>query len=188
MKSVVLSVILAFIFAGCKNEKSNNTDDSGNKAEIVSSELATSNSIADNIVNNYLKLKNALASDNDKEAANYGKALEEAISNFDKSKMTQEQLANYTELEDDMREHAEHIGANAGNISHQREHFDLLSKDMIDFVKIAGSSQTLYQEYCPMYDNNKGASWLSEQKEISNPYMGKRDSGCGSVQETISPK
>lgn len=112
MKSVVLSVILAFIFAGCKNEKSNKTDDSGNKAEIVSSELATSNSIADNIVSNYLTLKNALASDNDKEAANYGKALEEAISNFDKSKMTQEQLANYTELEDDMREHAEHIGAN----------------------------------------------------------------------------
>lgn len=188
MKSVVLSVIVAFIFAGCKNEKSNKTDESGNNEEIVSSELTISNSIADNIVNNYLKLKNALASDNDKEAANYGKALEEAISNFDKTKMSKEQLASYSELEDDMREHAEHIGANAGNIAHQREHFDLLSNDMIDFVKIVGSSQTLYQDYCPMYDDNKGASWLSEQKEISNPYMGKKDIGCGSVRETIPTK
>jgi len=188
MKSVLLSVILAFIFVGCRNENSTKIDDSVNNTENVSSELTTSNSIADNVVNNYLKLKNALASDNDKEAANDGKALEEAISNFDKTKLSQVQLASYSELEDDMREHAEHIGANAGNISHQREHFDLLSKDMIDFVKIVGSSQTLYQDYCPMYDNNKGASWLSEQKEISNPYMGKKDSGCGTVQETIPPK
>ena len=188
MKGLLLGSIVAIIFAGCKNEDAKTGNTKLNDMENVTSESSSSNSYTDNIVNNYLQVKNALVNDNDKEAANSGKALEKAITNFDKTKLTSEQLAGFAELEDDMREHSEHIGANAGNIDHQREHFDLLSKDMIDFVKLVGSSQALYQDYCPMYDNNKGAAWISEQKEISNPYMGKKDSGCGSVQETLPPK
>jgi hypothetical protein len=71
---------------------------------------------------------------------------------------------------------------------HQREHFDLLSRDMIDLVNATGSSQTLYKDFCPMYNNKKGAFWLSETKEIKNPYYGKEMLECGEVKEEIKAK
>lgn len=137
------------------------------------------------IVNNYLQLKNDLTNDNTDDAAKAGKALEAAIKSFDKSALTAELKKSYEDIEDDAREHAEHIGANAGNIAHQREHFDLLSKDMYDLVKAFGAGQTLYKDFCPMYNDNKGAIWLSETKEIKNPYFGKSMQTCGSVKEEL---
>ena len=137
------------------------------------------------IVNNYLQLKNDLTNDNTDDAAKAGKALEAAFKSFDKTALTAEQKKTYEDIESDAREHAEHIGANAGNIAHQREHFDLLSKDMYDLVKAFGAGQTLYKDFCPMYNDNKGAIWLSETKEIKNPYFGKSMQTCGSVKEEL---
>ncbi|MFN8284147.1 MAG: DUF3347 domain-containing protein [Chitinophagales bacterium] len=137
------------------------------------------------IVSNYLQVKNAFAKDNTNDAATAGKALEAAFKSFDKSTLTAEQKKTYEDIEDDAREHAEHIGANGGNIKHQREHFDLLSKDMYDLVKAFGAGQTLYKDYCPMYNDNKGAIWLSETKEIKNPYLGKAMPTCGTMKEEL---
>jgi hypothetical protein len=137
------------------------------------------------IISNYLQLKNAFTNDNTDEAAKAGKALEAAFKSFDKTALTAEQKKTYEDIESDAREHAEHIGANAGKIAHQSEHFDLLSKDMYDLVKALGAGQTLYKDFCPMYNDNKGAIWLSETKEIKNPYFGKSMQTCGSVKEEL---
>jgi hypothetical protein len=130
------------------------------------------------IVNGYLLLKNALVADNTKDAASAGKTLESAFKSFDKNALNAEQKKAYEEIEEDAREHAEHIGDNGGKIEHQREHFDMLSKDIYDLVKVFGSEQTLYQDFCKKYNKGKGASWLSETKEINNPYLGKKISAC----------
>ncbi len=138
------------------------------------------------IVDGYLLLKNAFTADKSQDAAAAGKALEATFKGFDKSALTAEQQMMYDEVEDDAREHAEHIGSNGGNIEHQREHFALLSKDFYDLVKAFGpSGQPLYEDFCPMYDKGKGAIWLSETKEIANPYYGKKMYTCGKVKEEI---
>lgn len=137
------------------------------------------------IVGRYLEMKNALANDKPKEAASAGAALEGEFKKFDKTNLTASQKKVYEALEDDAREHGEHIGANAANIKHQREHFDMLSKDIYDLVKAFGSDQPLFKDFCPMYNGNKGAIWLSEKKEIRNPYYGKKMLTCGSVKEEI---
>ncbi len=36
-----------------------------------------------------------------------------------------------------------------------------------------------------MANDGKGAIWLSEVKEIKNPYLGSKMPDCGSVKETI---
>jgi hypothetical protein len=36
-----------------------------------------------------------------------------------------------------------------------------------------------------MYNDGKGANWLSETKEIANPYLGKSMPTCGSVKEEL---
>lgn len=137
------------------------------------------------IVEHYLQLKNALAGDETKDAAAAGKGMYDVMAAVDKSALTVEQKKLYEDVEDDAKEHAEHIGANAGNIEHQREHFDMLSKDMYDLVKAFGSGQVLYKDFCPMYNDKKGAIWLSEIKKIKNPYYGKKMLTCGSVQEEL---
>lgn len=62
------------------------------------------------------------------------------------------------EIADDAMEHSEHIGANAGKLEHQREHFEMLSKDVFDLVKDFGTGgQTLYKDFCFMYNDGKCA-------------------------------
>lgn len=136
------------------------------------------------IVGHYLDLKNALTTDNSKEAAAASKEIFESLGKLDQSSLTSAQKKVYDDVADDAKENAEHIGEAAGKIDHQREHFELLSKDMIELVKAFGAGQLLYQDFCPMY-GEKGAMWLSEVKEIKNPYFGKKMPKCGSLKEEI---
>jgi hypothetical protein len=137
------------------------------------------------IISAYLQMKNAFTEDNSTGAATAGKKLEAVFKNFDKSALTPTQKKTYEDVEADAKEHAEHIGANGGNIAHQREHFELLSKDIYDLVKAFGGGQVLYRDFDPMFNNGKGAYWISETKEIKNPYMGKAMLTSGSVKEEI---
>jgi Protein of unknown function (DUF3347) len=137
------------------------------------------------IVDHYLHIKNALSNDNGNEAALGAKAMEGAISKLDKSLLTADQKKVYDEIEDDLKEHAEHIGKNGDNISHERERFSMLSGDVYDLVKAFGSGRALYHDHCPMYNENKGAMWLSETKEVKNPYFGAKMPTCGTVEEVI---
>lgn len=107
------------------------------------------------------------------------------MNKVDQSVMTDEQKKKYTDIADDLKENAQHINENAGNIAHQREHFEMLSKDMEDLVKIFGGGQPLYKDFCSMANDGKGASWLSETKEIKNPYMGKEMPTCGELKEEL---
>ena len=137
------------------------------------------------IISTYLQMKNAFTEDNSTGAATAGKKLETAFKSFDKSALTSIQKKTYEDVESDAREHAEHIGANGGNIAHQREHFELLSKDIYDLVKAFGGGQVLYKDFDSMFNKGKGAFWLSETKEIKNPYMGKAKLTSGSIKEEI---
>jgi len=137
------------------------------------------------IIGQYLYIKNALVTDDGREAAKGGKEMEEAISKLDKSFLTAEQKKAYDEIEEDLKEHAEHIGKNGGNIGHQREHFSMMSEDVYDLAKAFGGGKSLYHDHCPMYNHNKGAMWLSETKEVKNPYYGSEMLTCGSVEEVI---
>jgi hypothetical protein len=137
------------------------------------------------ILSTYLKMKNDFADDNTTEAASEGKELVTSIVLFDKTALTPDQKQVFEAVEDDAKENAEHIGENGGNITHQREHFALLSNDIYDLAKAFGAEQVLYRFYCPMVDNGKGAYWISETKEIKNPYFGKKMPTCGSIKEEI---
>ena len=138
------------------------------------------------IIDNYLALKDALVHEDSKGAADFGKRLFDDFAKFDLSTQAKQQQEEVAEIIEDASEHAKHISENSKDIAHQREHFELLSKDIRDLVIIIGSDRTLYQTFCPMYNNNKGGAWLSTSKEIRNPYFGNRMLKCGTVQQEIS--
>ena len=197
MKSLVLAIAISAVsLTACNNtgDQSNNENKMAADTTHAATETntASTSSKEDNqsasingIVSSYLQLKNALANDNGKDAAAAGSAMVSALRGFDQSSLSADKKKTFEDIKDDASEHAEHIGMNGGNIKHQREHFETLSKDVYDLVKTFGANQTLYKDFCPMYNNNKGANWLSETKEIKNPYLGKKMATCGEVKETI---
>ena len=130
-------------------------------------------------------MKNAFAKDNSKDAATAGNAMVASFAGFNKAELSAEQATIYNDVEDDAKEHAEHISSNGGNIKHQREHFDMLCKDSYQLVKKFGGGQKLYYDHCPMYNDGKGANWISETKDIANPYLGKSMPTCGTVKEEL---
>lgn len=137
------------------------------------------------IVDHYLHIKNALANDNASEAASGAKAMENALSRLDKSLLTAEQKTAYDRDEEELKEHAEHITKNGDNIKHQRSHFVGLSEVIYTLVKNFGAGRPLYHDHCPMARDNQGAMWVSEVKEIKNPYFGSAMFKCGRVEEVI---
>lgn len=197
MKKVMISMFVAVsLLTACNNSGSDKKEisttteptaavpaDTVNK-QAPAAATATAVSIKE-ILADYLQMKNAFAKDNSKDAATAGNAMGASFASFNKAALTPDQAKIYNDIEDDAKEHAEHIGMNAGKIEHQREHFDMLSKDMYQLIKTFGAGQNLYYDQCPMYNDGKGANWISETKEIANPYLGKKMPTCGSVKEEL---
>ena len=71
-------------------------------------------------------------------------------------------------------------------IEKQRAHFINLSNAMTKAIHRFGINQKVYQQFCPMANNNKGATWLSYEMEIINPYFGKVMLDCGNTVSEIN--
>ena len=184
----ILSLTLAFMFTSCTNsEKRNNPSDQNSKDEtrlLGLDNVDGSLEQSDAVLTTYLYMKDALVNEDSKIAAEAGKDLVTQFNDFETDRYGENNQQELKEIIEDATEHAQHISDNP--IDHQREHFDILSKDMIDLIAITGTGKKLYQAYCPMYNNNKGAQWLSESKDIQNPYFGSKMMTCGKVQKVIN--
>ena len=58
---------------------------------------------------------------------------------------------------------------------------------LINAIQSFGTSfeSPLYVQFCPMANNDKGATWISREEEIINPYFGDVMLNCGNVEEVI---
>jgi hypothetical protein len=188
MKNIIFAIAISAITLGACNSSNNKSDEANKMSDSsthATAQVSPYTSPVNGILQIYLQMKNAFVNDNDKDAANAGNAMLKAFNDFDTTILREDERKAFSDITDDAKEHAEHIGMNAGNIKHQREHFDMLSKDMYDLVKKFAAGEPIYVDYCPMYNDNKGATWLSETKEIKNPYFGKEMDTCGTIKEEL---
>lgn len=190
MKSII--IVFALITIGNTSCNTDNSEKSGGNMQGVdtiappsSRATATAKISINGIVDAYLHLKNELATDDSKGAATAGREILTAMYNMDTAIMDISQRKAYLAISDDLKENAEHISTNAGKIEHQREHFGMLSTDIYDLIKGFGTDKPLYKDYCPMAFDKKGAIWLSEVKEIKNPYFGSEMPKCGEIKEEL---
>ncbi|WP_237274849.1 DUF3347 domain-containing protein [Tenacibaculum ovolyticum] len=194
LKTIVAILVISLInltIISCKDAKKENTQDSIVHSEMNHNKMDKSNNMMDEnsqnsgvqkVLADYMILKDALVETDKNKAAKAGDKLNNTLSKFDISGFTVEQQKELKDIITDAKEHAEHIGRS--EIDHQREHFKTLSKDIMDMVAITGTKNTLYQQFCPMYDG--GSAWLSLNKEIKNPYYGSKMLKCGKVQKEIN--
>jgi len=204
MKNIILSaLVMAFVMVSCnqknKQVETSNTPMMENDTTMVmndstmmmgktteKTDLATPTEpspYVNDIIISYINLKNKLVNDDTNGAADKAKILLASFNRFNTNVLNAKQKKDYLDIAESAKENAEHIGDNAGKLDHQREHFVLLSKDTNDLIKLFGTKQKLYQDFCPMADDGKGAIWISETKEIKNPYLGAKMPTCGSVKK-----
>lgn len=125
------------------------------------------------ILSAYLEMKEALIKTDGESASVAAKVL---LDNLGESK---------GEIVDKIRFDAEHIQGTK-DAGHQRDHFNTLSDNVYEIVKSTSVNEaTIYRQFCPMALDNKGAYWLSSEKEIMNPYFGNKMLKCGKVTESL---
>ena len=134
--------------------------------EVTNSQGMSMNLIA----GDYLLLKNSLGENNSSSAAKAGAELHTALAGYRKV-IEGETPDSLLEVIDDAIEHASHISENK-DLAHQREHFDLLSRDMFDLLLAIDIDKSLFRIDCPMFNDGKGAFWISESGDNRNPYFG----------------
>lgn len=181
--SIAAMLLLTISFANAQEKEKMSHDHGDMKMDHSNMKMdKMQGSNAEAVLADYFILKDALVGDDSKKAAQAGTKLMASLKAFDMKSYNKEEQNELADIVEDATEQAEHISDSP--IDHQREHFKTLSKDITDMVAITGTKNTLYEQFCPMYD--KGSAWLSTSNEVRNPYLGKKMPSCGKVQKEIT--
>jgi len=129
----------------------------------------------------YLKMKDAFVASDAQKVSTFSKETLEilkSISDSDLGKMEQAHISKIKKMLKSITE--------SDDIEKQRPHFVVLNQNFVPIVKtIKGLNPKVYVQKCPMANNNRGAFWISEDIEISNPYYGEQMMTCGSTIDSI---
>jgi len=114
----------------------------------------------------YINLKEALVKTDFDEAKKASQALQKSLAELSSAKSA------YTE--------AGKI-VSAENIAGQRKFFASLTDAFLPVVKESKALDAIiYLQHCPMANGGEGANWISNEKEVRNPYFGDKMLTCGS--------
>jgi hypothetical protein len=162
--TVIFFILSLAITVACTN--------SSQKQDDTNQGTTSSTSSAADVLTSYYELKDALVETNSSLAKEKAMNLTSAL----KKENNAEELIRAAEAI-----------AGSDNIKTQRIEFEKLSAAIYTLAKASTfGDATIYKQYCPMAFGNKGAFWLSDEKEIMNPYFGDKMLHCGKVEETIA--
>ncbi|MXV37111.1 efflux RND transporter periplasmic adaptor subunit [Flavobacteriaceae bacterium Ap0902] len=137
------------------------------------------------LFNDYIQLKDALVADKAIQAQSMAKNLENDLGKIDVQLLKDKRAKDtWDHIQKDFRVAVNSI-ASTTHIEEQRNHFIDVSTAITHGIQAFGINQTVYSAYCPMANNNQGASWLTLKEEVRNPYFGASMLNCGDIQETI---
>ena len=132
----------------------------------------------------YFSLKDALVQSDGKLASVKAKELVTAINSVQMAKLSNQEHAVWMRVMKDLQLDAEHI-AETKEIEHQRDHFNALSTNLYQLLKVTKLDSPTYLQHCPMANEGKGADWMSKENTVKNPYYGAQMLSCGKTVETI---
>lgn len=133
----------------------------------------------------YLSWKEALTNDDFKEAQKSATNFKSALKKVDMRLFKDEAHMVWMDVQARLAKSLEHI-QHFSYIEQLRKAFQPVSATMIELNStFSPLGKIIYVQHCPMADNNKGADWLSSEKEIRNPYFGSSMLKCGEVTKEI---
>ncbi|MDX8552808.1 efflux RND transporter periplasmic adaptor subunit [Tenacibaculum sp. 1B UA] len=134
----------------------------------------------------YIGLKDALVKTDANAAKTSAENLQKDLTLVDMKLLTNEEAhKQWMQLVPTLKSSNAEI-AKTTDVDVQRKYFKVLSEHFIMAVQSFGINEVTYKQYCPMADSDKGAYWLSKEKQVLNPYFGDMMLKCGEVKETIN--
>ncbi|UZH54252.1 efflux RND transporter periplasmic adaptor subunit [Salinimicrobium tongyeongense] len=132
----------------------------------------------------YLQLKDALVEGNEEESLTLTGSFAQNLQQVNATGLTGEAAEFWQEKKRFLLQHSEE--GMTRTLEKQRENFVYLSEAFIKTLAAFGlQNKTVYVDYCPMANSDKGAYWLSDVAEIRNPYYGDAMLGCGEIVEQL---
>lgn len=136
------------------------------------------------VFDNYFLVKDALITSDGNSTASASKELVMAINNVKMDRLDMDVHMVWMKVVNTIKKDAENI-ANTKDVKIQRDHFTSLSKEIYTLIKISKYENPVYYQFCPMFNDGKGANWLSKENSVKNPYYGSMMLSCGKTVETI---
>lgn len=138
------------------------------------------------LFNAYFSLKDALVSSDANAASLKAKAFIEAINAVKMTELTHQAHSVFMKILPDLKTSSDKIFKNQ-NLTQQRIAFSELSEVIYPLFKNVKQTKTVFYQHCPMFNDGKGANWLSTESIIKNPYYGSVMLSCRKTIESLQP-
>jgi Cu(I)/Ag(I) efflux system membrane fusion protein len=133
----------------------------------------------------YILMKDAFVASNAGEVVQHARNLKSALEGVDMGLLEGEAHMEWMKHLEKLNQEIEKISI-GNDIEKQRLAFAEFNDIFYSSLKTFGLHHgTVYYQYCPMANGDKGAYWFSNIKEIKNPYFGDMMLSCGETRETL---
>jgi len=136
------------------------------------------------IFENYFAIKDALVKSDSKLASTRAGDLLTNINQIKMNQLTTQEHTVWMKVLSSLKSNTDKISSSQ-NLEKQRIVFMDLSENFYDLLKVSKQETAIYYQNCPMYNDGKGANWLSKENAVKNPYYGSQMLTCGKTIETI---
>ena len=133
---------------------------------------------------NYFALKDGLVQTSASSTAANAKKLLSSLNRVKMETLSTSETTAWMSVKANLIADAKSI-SESSDVEAQRTTFIRLSEKMYALAKSAELEKPVYYQFCPMANNGKGATWLSKENTVKNPYYGATMLTCGKVTETI---
>lgn len=176
MKTKILMILMMGFLISCGNENKKNepevktVDSTPEIHKPTTSDAKFKNPRMAKIYDQYIVVKTNLVNSDPKNTQMNAKELAGMLEGMESERELRQAAVKIADIDD---------------LEAQREVFKYLTEGMINLVKDKYTGDEIYVQYCPMAFNGDGAYWLSNEKEIRNPYFGDKMMNCGEVKKVL---
>lgn len=181
----ILALSISLLSFGVNAQNSNHSNNNQKTEKSITKVNPEFQKQLENVFNANLKLNDAFVASDAFKVKAAVIPVKEAISKVDAKMLKDKTQADWSTYSKELHQSLTKI-ENAENIKEQRQHFSAYNETLYKGIKDFGvGAEEVYLQHCPMALNYEGASWISNSKEIRNPYFGDKMLKCGVVKETL---
>lgn len=195
MKKLVVPIIILLALAlitwqfFCKGTDKKDKQEEKQQPLAIKANSGPFNQSYSELLNAYFGLKDALVASDTAKASAAALALAAATDSLKVNEIKGDSTGVIKEtaviFSGTIKSSAEALAAEAG-LKAKRKEFEMIADALWSLTRtVQYDGQKVYWQYCPMAFNNKGAYWMSNERDIRNPYFGSEMLNCGTVQDSL---
>jgi hypothetical protein len=195
-KTLIVVIVIAAVFliarpffCNSDDKSTDKTADSRQQPLSISQNTDVFNLSFTQLLNAYNDLKNALVASDTGKASAAALALRTAVDSLKlneiKGDSTGDIKLNAQSFTGTITGSAQALVAEK-ELKNKRKEFEIIADAIWNLTRtVRYTGQKLYWQFCPMAFDNKGAYWMSYEREIKNPYFGNEMLNCGSIEDSL---